>query len=330
MKTHFHHTIVIFAAFLAPILAVVPFAHADTYPTKVISLVVPFAAGGPTDTVARVIAQAMSADLKQQVIVENVAGAGGTVAAARVARAAPDGYTLFIHHIGHSTAPALYRKLPFNTIDDFEPIGLVTDVPMTLIARKDFPAKDPKELIAYVKANKDKVTLANAGLGAASHLCGMLFMSAIQTDLTTVPYKGTGPAMNDLLGGQVDIMCDQTTNTTGQIKGGKVKAYGVTSMARVASLPDVPTMHEAGMPNFEVVVWHGVYAPKGTPKPIIERINKSLKLALKDANVRQRFAELGTEPVADNRVTPEALRAHLKAEIDKWGPIIKKAGVYAD
>jgi len=330
MKTHFHHTIVIFAAFLAPILAVVPFAHADTYPTKVISLVVPFAAGGPTDTVARVIAQAMSADLKQQVIVENVAGAGGTVAAARVARAAPDGYTLFIHHIGHSTAPALYRKLPFNTIDDFEPIGLVTDVPMTLIARKDFPAKDLKELIAYVKANKDKVTLANAGLGAASHLCGMLFMSAIQTDLTTVPYKGTGPAMNDLLGGQVDIMCDQTTNTTGQIKGGKVKAYGVTSMARVASLPDVPTMHEAGMPNFEVVVWHGVYAPKGTPKPIIERINKSLKLALKDANVRQRFAELGTEPVADNRVTPEALRAHLKAEIDKWGPIIKKAGVYAD
>lgn len=330
MKTIFHHAIVFLTALLASFLAVIPLAHADTYPSKVISLVVPFAAGGPTDTVARVIAQAMSNDLKQQVIVENVAGAGGTVAAARVARAAPDGYTLFIHHIGHSTAPSLYRKLSFNTIDDFDPIGLVTDVPMTLIARKDFPAKDLKELIAYVKANKDKVTLANAGLGAASHLCGMLFMTAIHTDLTTVPYKGTGPAMNDLLGGQVDLMCDQTTNTTGQIKGGKVKAYGVTAMTRVASLPDVPTMHEAGLANFEVVVWHGIYAPKGTPKPIIERINKSLKIALKDANVRQRFAELGTEPVADNRVTPEALRAHLKAEIDKWGPIIKKAGVYAD
>jgi len=330
MKIRSYYWFVATAALSVSMLSAVPLAHADTYPSKVISLVVPFAAGGPTDTVARVIGQAMSSDLKQQVVIENVAGAGGTVAAARVARAAPDGYTLFIHHIGHSTAPALYRKLSFNTIDDFEPIGLVTDVPMTLIARKDFPAKDLKELIAYVRANKDKVTLANAGLGAASHLCGMLFMSAIQTDLTTVPFKGTGPAMNDLLGGQVDIMCDQTTNTTGQIKGGKVKAYGVTSMARIPSLPDVPTMHEGGLANFEVVVWHGVYAPKGTPKPIIERINKALKAALKEPNVRQRFAELGTEPVADNRVTPEALRAHLKAEIDKWGPIIKKAGVYAD
>lgn len=330
MKIRFGNSLVAVAAVLAAILSVLPLAHADTYPSKVISLVVPFAAGGPTDTVARVLAQSMSNDLKQQVIIENVAGAGGTVAAAKVARAAPDGYTLFIHHIGHSTAPALYRKLPFNTIDDFEPIGLVTDVPMTLIARKDFPAKDLKELIAYVKSHKDKITLANAGLGAASHLCGMLFMTAIQTDLTTVPFKGTGPAMNDLLGGQVDIMCDQTTNTTGQIRGGKVKAYGVTSAARIPSLPDVPTMQEAGLPNFEVVVWHGIYAPKGTPKAVIDRLNKSLKLALKDPNVRQRFAELGTEPVADNRATPEALRAHLKAEIDKWGPIIKKAGVYAD
>ena len=331
MKFRFRHSLVAVATVLVPMLSVLPLAHADTYPSKVISLVVPFAAGGPTDTVARVIAQSMSSDLKpQQVIVENVAGAGGTVAAARVARATPDGYTLFIHHIGQSTAPALYRKLSFNALEDFEPVGLVTDVPMTLVARKDFPAKDLKELIAYVKANQAKVTYANAGLGAASHLCGMLFMSAIQTDLTTVPYKGTGPAMNDLLGGQVDFMCDQTTNTTGQIKGGKVKAYGVTSMARIPSLPDVPTMHEAGLANFEVVVWHGIYAPKGTPKPVIERLTKALKAALKDPNVRQRFAELGTEPVADNRATPEALRAHLKAEIEKWGPIIKKAGVYAD
>jgi len=328
MKPGFHDSLV--AALLVSMLSVVPPAHADTFPSKVITLVVPFAAGGPTDTVARVIGQAMSGDLKQQIIIENVGGAGGTLAAARVARSAPDGYTLFLHHIGHSTAPALYRKLPYNAVDDFEPIGLVTDVAMTLVARKDFPAKDLKELIAYVRANKDKVTLANAGLGAASHLCGMLFMSAIQTDLTTVPFKGTGPAMNDLLGGQVDFMCDQTTNTTGQIKGGKVKAYGVTSMTRVPSLPDVPTMHEAGLANFEVVVWHGLYAPKGTPKPVVDRLNQSLKAALKDANVRQRFAELGTEPVADNRITPQALRAHLKAEIDKWGPIIKKAGIYAD
>jgi len=328
MKPRFQDSLV--AALLLSMFSVFLPAHADTFPSKVITLVVPFAAGGPTDTVARVIGQAMSGDLKQQIIIENVGGAGGTLAAARVARSAPDGYTLFLHHIGHSTAPALYRKLPYNAIDDFEPIGLVTDVAMTLVARKDFPAKDLKELIAYVKANKDKVTLANAGLGAASHLCGMLFMSAIQTDLTTVPFKGTGPAMNDLLGGQVDFMCDQTTNTTGQIKGGKVKAYGVTSATRVPSLPEIPTMHEAGIPNFEVVVWHGLYAPKGTPKPVVDRLNQSLKVALKDANVRQRFAELGTEPVADNRITPQALRAHLKAEIDKWGPIIKKAGVYAD
>jgi tripartite-type tricarboxylate transporter receptor subunit TctC len=328
LKSRSHKPFV--AALLASVFSVLPSAHADTFPSKVINLVVPFSAGGPTDTVARVIGQAMSADLKQQVVIENIGGAGGTVAAARVARSAPDGYTLFIHHIGHSTAPALYRKLPYNAIDDFEPIGLVTDVPMTLVARKDFPAKDLKEMIAYVKANKDKVTLANAGLGAASHLCGTLFLSAIQTDVTTVPYKGTGPAMNDILGGQVDFMCDQTTNTTGQIKGGKIKVYGVTSMTRVLSLPDVPTMHEAGMPNFEVVVWHGLYAPKGTPKPVIERINTALKLALKDANVRQRFAELGTEPVAENRATPEALRKQLKSEIDKWGPIIKKAGAYAD
>ena len=304
--------------------------QAQDYPSKVVTMIVPFAAGGPTDTVARLIAQVMGSDLKQQVIVENVAGAGGTLAAGRVARSTPDGYTIFIHHIGHSTAPSLYRKLPYSSIDDFEPIGLVTDVPMTLVARKDFPAKDMKELIAYVKANKDKVTYANAGLGAASHLCGMLFMTAIQTELTTIPYRGTGPAMNDLLGGQVDFMCDQTTNTTSQIKGGKIKVYGVTTKSRIASLPDVPTMHEAGLPNFEVNVWHGLYAPKGTPKPIIDKLVHALQVALKDANVKKVFGELGTEPVSQERARPEALRAHLKAEIDKWKPIIKKAGTYAE
>jgi tripartite-type tricarboxylate transporter receptor subunit TctC len=229
-----------------------------------------------------------------------------------------------------STAPALYRKLPFNPINDLEPIGLINDTPMTLVARKDFPSKDLKELIAYVKKNKDKVTYANAGLGAASHLCGMLFMTAIETDLTTVPYKGTAPAMNDLLGGQVDFMCDQTTNTTSQIKGEKIKVYGVTTKKRVPSLPNVPTMDEAGLKGFEISVWHGLYAPKGTPKPVIDKLTKALQEALRDTTVKQRFADLGAEPVAAKSATPEALRAQLKAEIDKWGPIIKKAGVYAD
>ena len=305
-------------------------AYAQQYPAKVITLVVPYAAGGPTDTVARLLSHSMSATLKQQVIVENTLGAGGTIAANRVAHAAPDGYTLFIHHIGHSTAPALYRKLPYDPINDFEPIGLVNEVPMTLLGKRDLPPKDLKELIAYLKANKDKVTLANAGLGSASHLCGMLFQTAVQIDLTTVPYEGTGPAMNDLLGGQVDVLCDQTTNTTSQIKANRVKVYGVTSKKRVASLPDIPTMDEAGLKGFEVNVWHGLYAPKATPKAVIDKLVPALQAAIKDPTVKQRFAELGSESVADNRATPAALRAHLKAEIDRRAPIIKQDGVYAD
>jgi tripartite-type tricarboxylate transporter receptor subunit TctC len=305
-------------------------AQAQNYPVKTITMIVPFAAGGPTDTVARLVAQSMGTKLKQQILIENAVGAGGTIGAARAAKASPDGYTLFLHHIGQSTAPALYRKLSYNAIDSFEPIGLVTDVPMTLVARKDFPAKDFKEMLAYVKANKTKVTYANAGVGSASHLCGMLFMSAIGTELTTVPYKGTGPAMNDLLGGQVDLMCDQTTNTTSQIKGGKIRAYGVTSKSRLAAMPDLPTLHESGLPSFEVAVWHGLYAPKGTPKAIVDTLADALRVALNDPVVKQRFADLGTEPVTDNRARPEALRAHLKSEIDRWAPIITKAGAYAD
>jgi len=305
-------------------------AYAQQYPSKVITMLVPFAAGGPTDTVARLLGQSMGTALKQQIIVENVGGAGGTIAPARVAKATPDGYTILIHHIGMSTAPALYRKLPYDPMKDFEPIGLINDTPMTLVAKKNFPPKDLKELITYVKANKDTVTYANAGLGAASHLCGLLFMSAIQTDLTTVPYKGTAPAMNDLLGGQVDFMCDQTTNTTSQIKADRIKVYAVTTKKRVPSLPNIPTAQEAGLPGFEVSVWHGLYAPKGTAKPIVDTLNKALVHALHDNTVKQRFAELGAEPSPDNRVTPAALSEHLKAEIGRWGPIIKKAGVYAD
>lgn len=319
-----------FAALATFLLISAVQSNAQNYPTKVITIVVPFAAGGPTDTLARLIAVPMSKTLKQQVIVENVVGAGGTIAANRVAKASPDGYTLLLHHIGHSTAPALYRKLPYDAIKDFEPIGLVNEVPMTLVAKKDFPPKDLKELISYVKANKDKINLANAGVGAASHLCGMLFMSAIQTELTTVPYNGTGPAMNDLLGGQVDLMCDQTTNTTSQIKAEKIKVYGVTTLKRMATLPGVPTLDEAGLKGFEVDVWHGVYAPKATPKPAIDKLTNALQDALKDSNVKQRFSELGAEPVSLDRATPQALEKHLKAEIEKWSPIIKKAGVYAE
>jgi len=305
-------------------------ASAQDYPNKIVTVVVPFAAGGPTDTVARLVGQSMSKSLGQQVIIENVGGAGGTLGAARVAKAAPDGYTLLLHHIGHATSVALYRKLPYDTLNDFAPIGLITDVPMTFVAKSAFPAKDLKELVAYAQANKDKVSYANAGVGSASHLCGMLFMTAIKSELTTVPYKGTGPAMNDLLGGQVDFMCDQTTNTTSQIKGGKIKVYGVTTKTRVASLSEVPTMDEAGLPGFEVAVWHGLYAPKGTPDAAIAKLNTALKDALKDPNVVTRFAELGTEPVSPDRATPDALGKHVKAEIDKWSPIIKAAGVYAD
>ena len=304
--------------------------HAQEYPSKVITIIVPFAAGGPSDTIARLTAQSMGTALKTQMIVENVGGAGGTIGAARLTQSKPDGYTVFIHHIGHATAPALYRKLSYDPIRDFEPVGLINDGAMAVVARKDFPAKDLKEFVSYVKANKEKVNLANAGVGSASHLCGMLFQSALETELTTVPYKGTGPAMNDLLGGQVDFMCDQTTNNASQIKAGKVKAYAVTTAKRVPALPELPTMSEAGMPNFTVSVWHAMYAPKGTPPPVIDKLSKALQEALKDANLKQRFADLGSEPVAQNQATPDALRTHLKSEIDKWGPIIKKAGVFAD
>ncbi len=319
------------AAFAAAtMLALASGAQAQTYPDRPITVVVPFAAGGPTDTVTRLVAEAMSKDLGQQIVVENVGGAGGTLGAARVAKAEPDGYTLLLHHIGMATSATLYRKLPYDTLQAFDYVGLVTDVPMTIVARKDFEPADIKSLLDYVKANKDNVTLANAGIGAASHLCGMMFMSAIQTPLVTVPYKGTGPAMTDLLGGQVDIMCDQTTNTTKQIKAGTIKAYAVTSPKRLDVLPDLPTAEEAGLAGFQVGIWHGIYAPKGTPAEITERLSKSLQLALKDANVAARFAELGTAPSTDAEATPAALKTKLESEIARWKPVIEAAGQFAD
>jgi tripartite-type tricarboxylate transporter receptor subunit TctC len=305
-------------------------ALAQQFPTKSINMLVPYAAGGPTDTVARVVAQSMGKPLGQTVIVENRPSAGGILAPEAVKNAKPDGYTILIHHVGMATTPALYRQLRFNPLTDFDYIGLINDVPMTLIANEKVPANNFKEFLAYIKANKDKVSYANAGIGAASHLCGMLFMSAIQTDFLTVPYKGTGPAMNDLLGGQVTFMCDQTTNTTSQIKSGKVKVYGVTSRTRVASLPEIPTLAEQGLKGFEVGIWHALYAPKGTPKPALDKLVAALQDTLRDETVKKRFAELGATTYAPDKATPAALQAHLKAEINKWTPLIKKAGVYAD
>jgi tripartite-type tricarboxylate transporter receptor subunit TctC len=307
-----------------------PLASAQQYPTKAITIVVPAAAGGPTDTVARVLAPAMGKELKGQAIIENAGGGGGTIGAGRVARAAGDGYTLFLYHIGHSTAPALYRKLPYDPIKDFEPVGRISDVPMTLVAKKDVPAKEFNELRAWIKASGQKATIANAGVGSVSYLCGLLLMQALETSLTTVPYKGTGPAMNDLLGGQVDLMCDQTTNTTGQIKAGKINVYAVTTKTRVPSLKEVPTLDELGLKNFELSAWHALWAPKGTPKPIVEQLSKALQVALKDPTVVQRFADLGTVPVAEGDATPGALQSLLKSEVERWTPIIKAAGQYAD
>ncbi len=300
------------------------------YPSRPVVMIVPFAAGGPTDTLGRTLGASMAKQLKQSVLVENVGGAGGNIGVGRVVKAPADGYTLLLHHIGMATSPALYRKMDYNPLTDLEYLGLVADVPMTLIARSDFPANNLKEFITYVKANKAKLNLANAGLGAASHLCGLMLMSTIEADVQTIPYTGTAPAMTALLGSQVDFMCDQTTNTTGQIQAKKVKVYGVTTKTRVASLPDIPTLDEQGLKGFEVAVWHALYAPKNTPKPVLDTVGKAMQEGLKDADLKAQLAKLGTEPVAANRQTPEALRTFLKTEIDKWGPVIKKAGQYAD
>ena len=300
------------------------------WPAKPISLVVPFAAGGPTDVVARTLAASMSKTLGQTVVVENKLGAGGTVGASYAARSAPDGYTFFIHHNGMATSTALYRKLSYNPLTDFEYVSQAVDVPMTLLARKDFPANNLRELIAYVKANEQKINLANAGLGAVSQLCGLMLERALDVKLTAVPFQGTAPAMNALLGGQVDILCDQTTQTIPHIKAGNVKFYGVTTRNRIRALPDAPTLSEGGLKDFEVVVWHGIYAPKNTPKPIVDRMNAAVRTALKDPDVMRRMAELGAEIVPESKQTPEGLQTWLKSEIDKWGPAIRAAGKFAD
>jgi tripartite-type tricarboxylate transporter receptor subunit TctC len=305
-------------------------ACAQGYPTKPITLVVPFAAGGPTDVVARLLGTSMTRTLGQTVVIENKLGAGGTIAANAVRQAPPDGYTFLIHHNGMGTAPALYRKLPFNPLTDFEYVGQVVDVPMTLLGRKDFPPSNFRELVDHLKANRDKINVAHAGLGAVSHLCSMLFRQAIGVDLTTVPFSGTGPALNALLGGQVDMLCDQTTTTTQHIKAGNVKLYGVTTLQRLKTMPEVPTLAEQGLAGFQVVVWHGVYAPKGTPKATLDRFGAALYAALKDPAVAARLVELGAVVVPEDKQTPAGLQTWLQAEIARYGPVIRAAGQFAD
>ena len=319
-----------FAAIGLASLSAVPASAQSSYPTQPITIVVPFSAGGPTDTVTRLIAQTMSTDLGQQVLVQNVGGAGGTLGAGQVAQAKPDGYTLLLHHIGMSTAPTLYRNLAFDPLKAFAPIGLVTSVPMTIVARKDFEPANITDLVSYLKSNGTNVTYANAGIGSASHLCGMLLQETLGVQMVTVPYQGAAPAMTDIVGGQVDLLCDQTTNTTNQIKAGEVKAYAVTTPERVASLPDLPTTKEAGLEKLDIGVWHGLYAPAGTDPAIVSRLEASLQKALMDETVKTRFAELGTAPVATDQATPAALTEELTSQIALWKPIIESAGTYAD
>ena len=315
----------------AALLAVSLPARAE-YPEKPVTIVVPFAAGGPTDKVARDLAEALRKPLGGTIVIENVGGAGGSLGATKVAKAAPDGYTLLLHHIGMATSPALYRTLQYKTLDDFEYLGLINEVPMTLVGRTTLPANSYAELTKWLDANKGKINLANAGLGSASHLCGLMFQQTLKIDMTTVPYKGTAPAMTDLLGGQVDIMCDQTTNTTGQIESGKIKAFAVTSTKKLTTpaLAKLPTLDESGMKGFNVSIWHGLYAPKGTPKAVLDKVNAALKTALKDAEFIKREEALGAVIVTDARTNGADHKKFVEAEINKWGPVIKAAGQYAD
>jgi len=305
-------------------------ALAQDYPSKPITIVVPAAPGGPTDTLARTLAASMTPLLKQTFLIDNSGGAGGIIGINKAAKAKADGYTVLLYHLGMATSPALYRKLPYDTLNDFDYVGVVADVPMLLIAKKTMDAANFREFLAYARANMDKLTYSHAGVGSASFLCGLLFMSSTQTTFTTVGYKGTGPAMNDLVGGQVDFMCDQATNSVPQVRSGNVKAYGVTTAARLAALPDLPTLDEQGLKGFELVVWNGLFAPRGTPKPALDRLVAALQHAVQDPPFRARMADLSSEPASLARATPEALRDLLKAEVEKWTPIIRKAGVFAD
>lgn len=319
---------------IAALAALAAGAHAQDFPgSKPISIVVPFAAGGPTDRVARDLAEALRKPLGGgSIVIDNVPGAGSSIGAAKVARANPDGYTLLLNHIGMSTIPTLVRNVPFKVETDFEYLGIVNDVPMTLIAKPTMAANNYKELSAWIAANKGKINLGNAGIGSASHLCGLLYQTAMKTEMTPVPYKGTAPAITDLIGGQIDLLCDQTTNTSPQIEAKKVKAYAVTTPKRLTTplLKDLPTLQEEGLKGFEVTIWHGFYAPKGTPPAITKKLNDALKVALKDPEFIKKQEGLGAVVASDGRIEPEGHKKFVAAEIAKWSPIIKAAGVYAD
>ena len=302
------------------------------FPERPITLVVPFVAGGPSDKIARDVAEALRKPLGQTVVVENAGGAGGTIGSAKVARATPDGYTLLVHHIGMATAPALYRKLTYKVPEDFEMLGVVNEAPSVLIGKPGLAANNFAELRQWIAASGDKVNLANAGVGSASHLCGLMLQSALKANMTPVPYKGTAPAMTDMLGGQVDLMCEQATNAVPQIEGKKVKVYGVTSLQRLQLpvLKDTPTLAEAGLPDFNVQVWHGLYAPKGTPPAVLAKLNAALKLALKDPDLIKKQEALGLTVTTGERLEPAGHRKFLEAEKERWSPVIKAAGQYAD
>lgn len=302
-------------------------ASAQTYPQRPITLVVPFAAGGPSDAIARLLAQSMSGTLKEQVVVENVAGAGGTQGAARVAKAEPDGHTLLIAHVALPASASLYKSLPYDTLTAFEPVGLVNFGPMVLTARKDYPAANAGELLARLKVDGAKTTMAHAGVGSNAHLCGLLLQGALGTKLTEVAYRGTGPAMNDLVGGQVDFLCDQSTNAVPQIQGGTVKGFAVTSAGRLDVLPSLPTLQEAGLKDFEFVIWHALYAPKGTPTPVLDKLNAALRTALADETIRARFAGVGTQVFPAGELTREAHRARFEKEVATWRDVIAKSDV---
>ena len=305
---------------------------ACAYPDKPVTLVVPFAAGGPTDKVARDLAEALRKPLGGAIVIENLGGAGGTLGAAKVAKAAPDGHTLLLHHVGMATSPALYRSLPFKPLEDFEPLGLVNEVPMTLIGRTTLPAADVAGLRQWLAANAGKVTIAHAGVGSAAHLCALLFQQSLKADLISVPYKGTGPAMVDVIGGQIDLMCDQPPATVPLIAGGKVKGFAVTASKRLAApaLAKLPTLDEAGLQGFNMSNWHGLYAPRGTPKAVLEQLNAALRAALKDPVFLKHEEEVGAVVASDARVGGAGHRQFVEAEIAKWTPVIRAARQYAD
>ena len=310
-------------------------AHAQSFPAagKTITLIVPFAAGGPTDKVARDLAEALRKPLNgTTIVVDNAAGAGSTIGTAKAARAAPDGYTLLVTHVGMATTPTLYRN-PGYKYDEFEYLGLINEVPMVVVAKPQMAANTWAELNTWIGQNKGKVNLANAGLGSASHLCGLMLQNALKTEMTTVPYKGTAPAMTDLIGGQVDFMCDQTTNTTSQVEGKKIKAYAMSTAKRIttpAVYKDLPTLDEAGLKGFNVSIWHGLYAPKGTPAAVVKTLNDALKVALKDPEFIKKEEGLGAVVVTDGRVNPAEHKKFVASEVAKWGAVIKAAGQYAD